>query len=74
MFSECPSLLSLPDIPKWNTNNIKDMNGKLIGCSSLSYLPDIPKWNTNNVEVMKYMFSECLNIILLKMINMKFKL
>ena len=26
MFYECKSLLSLPDISKWNTKNIKDMS------------------------------------------------
>ena len=26
MFSRCTSLASLPDISKWNTNNITDMS------------------------------------------------
>ena len=27
MFYNCLSLLSLPDISKWNTDNVIDMNG-----------------------------------------------
>ena len=50
MFSECSSLISLPDISKWNTNNVTDMNGMFSRCSSLKSLPDISKWNTNNVK------------------------
>ena len=49
MFCGCLSLLSLPDISKWNTNNVNDMSFMLSGCSSLLSLPDISKWNTNNV-------------------------
>ena len=29
MFSECSSLLSLPDISKWNTNNVTNMSRML---------------------------------------------
>ena len=43
MFSGCSSLLSLPDISKWNTNNVKDMSRMFSGCSSLLSLPDISK-------------------------------
>ena len=43
MFRGCSSLLSLPDISKWNTNNIVDMSSMFYGCSSLSSLPDISK-------------------------------
>ena len=49
MFNNCSSLLSLPDISKWNTNNVTDMSFMFVNCSSLSSLPDISKWNTNNV-------------------------
>ena len=41
MFWRCSSLLSLPDISKWNTNNVTNMRGMFWGCSSLSSLPDI---------------------------------
>ena len=43
MFSGCPSLLSLPDISKWNTNNVTNMYSMFNGCFSLSSIPDISK-------------------------------
>ena len=59
IFYNCLSLLSLPDISKWNTNNVNNMSYMFYNCSSLSSLPDISKWNTNNVKDMSYMFSGC---------------
>ena len=59
VFSNCPSLLSLPDISKWNTNNVTDMSYMFNNCSSLLSLPDISNWNINNVKDMSYMFSGC---------------
>ena len=59
MFSGCSSLISLPDISKWNTDNVTDMSGIFHRCSSLISLPDISKWNTNNVIDMNSMFSNC---------------
>ena len=54
MFYGCSSLSSLPDISKWNTNNVTNIKGMFYGCSSLSSLPDISKWNTNNITDLKY--------------------
>ena len=59
MFDECSSLLSLPEISKWNINNVYNMSSMLWGYSSLFSLLDISKWNTNNVISMKYMFFDC---------------
>ena len=69
MFSGCSSLLSLPDISNWNTNNSTDMRCMFNGCSSLSSLPYISKWNTNNVKDMNNMFYNCLNTIFSKSIK-----
>ena len=41
MFNGCESLNSLPDISKWNTNNVKDMSWMFNECKSLNSLPDI---------------------------------
>ena len=41
MFSECNSLISLPDISKWNTSNVNNMNEMFSECNSLISLPDI---------------------------------
>ena len=74
MFNRCRSLLSLPDISKWNTNNVTNMSWMFYECKSLSSLPDISKWNINNVTNMNHMFDECSNIIFSKLIKTKFDL
>jgi len=43
MFAGCTSLISLPDISNWNTQNITNMNDLFGNCSSLKSLPDISK-------------------------------
>ena len=43
MFDGCNSLISLPDISKWNTSNVTDMSGMFDGCNSLISLPRISK-------------------------------
>ena len=63
MFSNCLSLISLPDISKWNTQNVIDMNSIFYYCESLTSLPDISAWNTQNVNDMGFMFSNCLSLI-----------
>ena len=70
----CSSLTSLPDISKWNTNNVMNMYYMFYGCSSLSSLPGISKWNIDKVYDMSSMFDGCPNIILSKIIKTKFKL
>ena len=61
MFEECSSLLSLPDISKWNTsNNIINMRKMFYGCSSLLSLPpEFSNLNTSNVEDMSLLFGNC---------------
>ena len=41
MFSECKLLISLPDISKWNTNNVINMDYIFNKCKSLISLPNI---------------------------------
>jgi len=59
MFGGCSSLISLPDISKWNTNNVINMCSMFYECSSLTSLPDISKWNINNVTNMSGMLNKC---------------
>ena len=59
IFNKCESLVSLPDISKWNTQNVTDMRNLFSECKSLSSLGDISKWNTQNVTDMSYMFYRC---------------
>ena len=46
MFDKYSSLSSLPDISKWNTNNVNNMFNN---CSSLTSLSDISNWNINYI-------------------------
>ena len=59
MFCNCKSLISLPDISNWNTNNVTNMSDMFSYCVSLISLPDISNWNINNVTDMSCMFSCC---------------
>ena len=63
MFFKCSSLISLPDISKWDTSNVNYMNRMFYDCSSLISLPDISKWNTSNVNNMYDMFHGCSSLI-----------
>ena len=62
IFNNTP-LYSLPDLSKWNTNNILNMSGIFYYCSSIKSLPDISKWNTQNVTNMSDMFYECSSLL-----------
>ncbi len=63
MFYGCSSLISLPDISKWNTKNVTDMGYMFYECSSLKSLPDISKWKTNNVVNISNMFRGCTSLL-----------
>ena len=39
MFSKCSSLTSLPDISKWNTNNVTNMSGMFNNCKKDLNIP-----------------------------------
>ena len=45
IFYNCKSLISIPDISKWNLNNVDDISFIFYGCESLVSLPDLSKWN-----------------------------
>ena len=49
----------LPDISKWNINNVTNMRAIFAGCNKLSLLSDNSKCNTNNVTTITAMFQEC---------------
>ena len=63
MFYGCFSLISLPDISKFDTKNVINMSGMFNGCFSLISLPDISKWDTKNVINMSGMFNGCFSLI-----------
>ena len=56
IFGGCSSLISLPNISKWNINNVNSMGTLFYKCSSLIKLPDISKWNMSNVTKMNKFF------------------
>ena len=62
MFYECTSLISLPDLEKWNTEYITSMRCMFFGCSSIVSLPGISKFNMEYVENMSWMFSGCTSL------------
>ena len=62
-FCEFNSLISLPDISKWNTTNVEDMSYMFSDCRSLESLPEISRWNTKNVKEMRKMFSGCESLV-----------
>ena len=63
LFCDCYSLKSLPDISKWNIENVISMKYIFDGCYSLNLLPDISLWDTSKIIDMKYMFSGCSSLI-----------
>ena len=63
IFFNCYSLSSLPDISKWNINNVIRLNCTFSRCVSLLSMPDITKWKTKNLEEMFFIFSDCLNLL-----------
>ena len=63
MFYGCNSLISLPDISKWNTSNVNYMIYMFSGCNSLISLPDISNWNFSRVNSICHMFYECKSLI-----------
>jgi len=41
LFNDCLSLVTLPNIYKWNTNNIESIKNLFEDCCSLLIIPDI---------------------------------
>ena len=59
LFFDCISLISLPDISKWNTKNVKNMSFMFSNCLSLTSLHDISEWDVKNVINMSHLFCWC---------------
>ena len=53
LFYGCKSLLSLPDISKWDFNDFIEMRGIFNRCESLISLPNISTRNINNYNPKK---------------------
>ena len=63
MFSNCKSLVSLPDISGWNTSHVTSMSHLFSNCEALLSLPDISKWKLNDTINISYMFNNCKSLL-----------
>ena len=59
MFYNCSSLITLPDLSKWNTDKVFKMDGMFYNCNKIYSLPDISRWNTENCISMSHLFYNC---------------
>ena len=59
MFRGCESIISLPDISKWDTSNVEKMCNLFEDCKLLFSLPDISKWNISKVRDFNELFIGC---------------
>ena len=66
LFQGCSSLQSLPNISKWKTSKVENMNDLFNGCVNLKEIR-ISDWDIPSVESMNSMFKDCLNLHLLEL-------
>ena len=59
MFRRCINLIAIPDISKWNTSNVINLNHLFYECINLQLLPDISGWDTSNTKNLSYIFYRC---------------
>ena len=71
LFYNYNSLISLPDISRWNTSNVENMSYIFYKCYSLISLPDISKWERDNYKIFNiyYDFYNCISLISLPNIS-----
>ena len=62
MFYGCYSLISLPDISKWDVKKARKFTRMFYGCTKLIDLPDISMWDTKNVTDFSEMFYGCASL------------
>ena len=65
MFKGCTSLLSLPDISMWNTNEVKNIKEIFEGCISLLSLPDISLLEFEAVHFIDNITKDCFSLMYL---------
>ena len=56
MFMACNSIELLPNISKWDTSNVTNIEGMFALCNSLKSYPDLSNWNTSNIINMRNLF------------------
>ena len=70
MFQNCESLSSLPDVSKWNMNNVNKMNEMFKNCEMLNNWPKLSRWKIKEDTEKDNMFQGC---ILLDLMYDKYK-
>ncbi len=63
LFCGCSLLISLPNISKWNTINVKYMTKMFEGCLSLPYIPNITIFLSTTISNKNNIFNDCLTAI-----------
>ena len=63
LFNGCKSLISIPNLHKWDTRNLEDMSYMFNRCINLKDLHGIGRWNTSNVKNISGMFNKCENLL-----------
>ena len=61
LFGFC-KISSIPDISKWDTRNVTNMNQMFVHCFHLKSIPDISKWNTSNLMYINNLFTDCYSL------------
>ena len=70
MFSNCKSLISLPNISKWNLTNVVNMSYLFSYCESLLSLPDLSRWDIFNLDYVQNLFENCFSLLIIPDINL----
>ena len=63
MFNKCSSLISLPDISKWNISKLRNISFMFYECNSLISFPDVSIWNNHSRLTVFNMFYKCNSLI-----------
>ena len=58
LFCYCTKLISLPDISKWETQNVTNMSYMFSNCLKLKSLPDISIWTFKENLQKAFMFEK----------------
>ena len=59
IFMDCKQLISLPDLSKWDTSQVTNIENLFNGCSSLTSINCIYGWNTKNIVKMNGFIRDC---------------
>ena len=68
LFFDCSSLIKIPDISKWEVDNVINIKSMFCYCSLLSFLPDITKWNLKDTTI-DDIFKGCSSLITIPVIT-----